>query len=68
VWVQAALAYDLAAIKCRGEDAQTNFPMAKYAQELRHVNEARFKPSFVVSFVLLNCYVRGASSISAAST
>ena len=38
---QAALAYDLAAIKCRGEEAQTNFPLDKYAQELRHVDEAR---------------------------
>lgn len=38
---QAALAYDLAAIKCRGEEAQTNFAMAKYEKELRHMHEVR---------------------------
>ena len=31
---QAALAYDVAAIKCRGEEASTNFDMNDYAQEL----------------------------------
>ena len=36
---QAALAYDLAAIKCRGEDAQTNFSIHKYSEELKHVDE-----------------------------
>lgn len=38
---QAALAYDLAAIKCRGEDAQTNFSIHKYSEELKHVDEVR---------------------------
>ena len=32
---QAALAYDVAAVKCRGDDAVTNFCMEDYAQELR---------------------------------
>jgi hypothetical protein len=36
---QAALAYDLAAIKCRGADAQINFAISKYEEELKHVNE-----------------------------
>ena len=31
---QAALAYDLAAVRFRGEDAATNFPAAGYAAEL----------------------------------
>ena len=36
---QAALAYDLAAIKCRGEDAQTNYAISKYEEELKHMEE-----------------------------
>ena len=39
---QAALAYDLAAIKCRGEDAQTNYAIAKYEEELKHMEEVPF--------------------------
>lgn len=35
---QAALAYDLAAIKARGRDAQTNFSIAHYAQELANLD------------------------------
>ena len=35
---QAALAYDVAAIKCRGEEASTNFDMNDYAQELAALN------------------------------
>ena len=31
---QAALAYDVAAVKCRGDDAATNFDMDDYRQEL----------------------------------
>ena len=31
---QAALAYDVAAVKCRGDDAATNFDMENYRQEL----------------------------------
>lgn len=38
---QAALAYDLAVIKCRGEHALTNFPMSKYEQELQHIDVVR---------------------------
>ena len=34
---QAALAYDVAAVKCRGDDAVTNFCMEDYAQELRGI-------------------------------
>lgn len=44
---QAALAYDLAAIKCRGEDAQTNFSIHKYSEELKHVDEVRSSPSSI---------------------
>jgi AP2-like factor, euAP2 lineage len=32
---QAARAYDLAAVKCRGEAAITNFALADYGEELR---------------------------------
>lgn len=31
---QAALAYDLAAVKCRGQTAITNFPISEYKGEL----------------------------------
>lgn len=36
---QAALAYDIAAIKCRGAAAITNFDMANYKDELEHLDE-----------------------------
>jgi len=35
---QAALAYDVAAVKCRGEDAVTNFCMEDYKQELKRLD------------------------------
>ena len=35
---QAALAYDVAAVKCRGDDAATNFCMDDYAQELARLD------------------------------
>jgi len=37
---QAALAYDLAALKFRGPDAQINFDISNYEQELLHFNDA----------------------------
>lgn len=36
---QAALAYDIAAVKCRGNDAVTNYPIANYAQELANLEQ-----------------------------
>lgn len=36
---QAALAYDLAALKFRGPDAQINFDISNYEQELLHFND-----------------------------
>lgn len=36
---QAALAYDIAAIKCRGREAITNFEVSNYEQELEHLDE-----------------------------
>ncbi|KAK9916825.1 hypothetical protein WJX75_007474 [Coccomyxa subellipsoidea] len=36
---QAALAYDLAALKFRGPDAQINFDISNYQQELLHFND-----------------------------
>lgn len=38
---QAALAYDLAALKFRGADAQTNYDVSNYAQELEQLNDVR---------------------------
>ena len=36
---QAALAYDLAALKFRGTDAQTNYDKSTYEQEMLHFDE-----------------------------
>lgn len=36
---QAALAYDLAALKFRGADAQTNYDKSTYEQEMLHFDE-----------------------------
>lgn len=36
---QAALAYDIAAIKFRAHDANTNYNISNYEQELLHFNE-----------------------------
>ena len=38
---QAALAYDLAALKFRGPDAATNYDTANYVQELLQFNDVR---------------------------
>ena len=42
---QAALAYDLAALKFRGPDAATNYDTANYVQELLQFNDVR-APAF----------------------
>ena len=36
---QAALAYDVTAVKCRGDDAATNFDMDDYRQELAALDD-----------------------------
>ena len=36
---QAALAYDIAAIKFRAHDANTNYNISNYQQELLHFDE-----------------------------
>ena len=41
---QAALAYDLAALKFRGPDAATNYDTANYVQELLQFNDVRAGP------------------------
>lgn len=38
---QAALAYDLAAVKCRGQTAITNFPISEYKGELDNFESVR---------------------------
>ena len=42
---QAALAYDLAALKFRGIDAQTNYDKSTYEQEMLQFNEVSTLPS-----------------------
>jgi hypothetical protein len=42
---QAALAYDLAALKFRGIDAQTNYDKSTYEQEMLQFNEVSGHPS-----------------------
>lgn len=36
---EAALAHDIAAIKFRGHDAETNYSISIYQQELLHLHE-----------------------------
>lgn len=40
---QAALAYDIAAIKFRAHDANTNYSISNYEQELLHFNEVSLR-------------------------
>jgi hypothetical protein len=40
--VQAALAYDIAAVKCRGPMAITNFDVSEYQQELDNLDSVRW--------------------------
>lgn len=39
---QASIAYDIAALKCRGSGAITNFDISNYAQELSRLHEVCF--------------------------
>lgn len=38
---QASVAYDMAAVKCRGVGAITNFDISNYERELAHLHEAQ---------------------------
>ena len=40
---QAALAYDLAAVKYRGHCAETNFPISNYERELEHLDSVTWE-------------------------
>ena len=44
---QAALAYDIAAIRYRGAEAHTNYALSNYALELKHLPEVPAPPHLV---------------------
>jgi hypothetical protein len=50
---QAALAYDIAAVKCRGQDAITNFDLDNYTQEMANLQKVPLLYSLRVYVIVI---------------
>ncbi len=51
---QAALAYDIAAIKFRAHDANTNYNISNYEQELLHFDEVTISIQHLAAWTAAN--------------
>lgn len=53
---QAALAYDIAAIKCRSHNAITNFDLSNYESEMAYLGTVRELATSCISIRLPYCF------------